>query len=286
MAFLERYLTRNAKPTAEAGAHKARPYVGGARVDEHSGKGGHAGVGARLVRARDHLRLTVMLLGVLAVFAAEVRAQPEPKPPVTFRTLALGAPVAGVFYELEGKPVAVGAGSSGFSSSYVAPAAGRVGFYRLVPAERPEEKPRRVPVAEVQVGKGGPYLVLMIVDPETAAISTMLVEDSWETHPVKTARVFNFSRRRAMVKLAEEIVELPTTESHIFPYPDGNQVWLQAATKENETWVLRVGGPQVTLPKARSTVVLIDQPPSIERRNPYAVLVRNFIEFEPAPPAP
>lgn len=89
-----------------------------------------------------------------------------------------------------------------------------------------------------------------------------------------------------MVKLGESVVEMPTTQSHIFPYPDGDQVWLQAATRENETWVLRVGGPQATLPDARSTVVLIDQPPSPDRTNPFAVLVRNFIEFEPPKPAP
>jgi len=127
--------------------------------------------------------------------------------------------------------------------------------------------------------------VLMIVA-ESGDISAKVIEDSWATHPVKTVRVFNFSRRRAMVKLADSIVELPTTESHVFPYPDGDQVWLQAATRENETWVLRVGGPQATLPKARSTVVLIDQQPSIERTNPRAVLVRNFIESEPPPVAP
>lgn len=220
------------------------------------------------------------------VVTPTVRAQPEPKPPVTFRTLALGAAVSGVFYELKGKPIAVTAGSSGFSSPYIVPEGGRVMLYRLLPPEKPEEKSRRVPVGDVQIGEGGPYLVLMIAEPETSQISTMLIEDSWGTHPVKTVRVFNFSRRRAMVKLGEFVVELPTTQSHIFPYPDGNQVWLQAATKENETWVLRVGGPQVTLPKARSTVVLIDQPVSIERKNPFAVLVRNFIEFEPEPPAP
>jgi len=212
--------------------------------------------------------------------------QPAPKPPVMFRTLALGASVADVFYDLKSSAVSVAAGSSGFSSPYVAPEGGRVVFYRVLPPEKPDAKPRHVPVAEIQLGEGGPYLVLMIVDPEAGAISTKVVDDSWTVHPVKTVRLFNFSRRQAMVKLGGEVVELPTTQSHIFPYPDGTQVWLQAATKENETWVLRVGGPQVTLPKARSTVVLIDQPPSIERKNPFAVLVRNFVEFEPPPSVP
>lgn len=225
--------------------------------------------------------LAVLLLawGISPVCYAQI----APKPPVVFRTLALGAPVSGVFYDVKGAPIPVTAGGSGISSPYVAPEGGLVALYRLQPAEKAGEKPYRVPVAAIRIGEGGPYLVLMIVA-ENGDISAKVIEDSWTIHPVKTVRVFNFSRRRAMVKLADSIVELPTTESHVFPYPDGNQVWLQAATKENETWVLRVGGPQAILPKARSTVVLIDQQPSIDRTNPRAVLVRNFIEFEPQPP--
>lgn len=274
MAFLERYLIQWTNGFSGTGAVKPRPYGMASFI-----------VGARLDRVREHMRLTfAFLICLAALFASEARAQPAPKPPVVFRLLALGETVSDVFYDLKAGPVSVLAGNSGFSSPYVAPEGGRVVFYRVLPPEKPELKPRQVPVAEIQIGEGGPYLVLMIVDPEAGTISTKVVDDSWAVHPVKTVRIFNFSRRLAMVKLGESVVELPTTQSHIFPYPDGNQVWLQAATKENETWVLRVGGPQVTLPKARSTVVLIDQPPSIERKNPFAVLVRNFIEFEPTPP--
>ena len=223
-----------------------------------------------------------------AGFYPTAHAEPEPKPPVVFRTIALGSPVADLFYELKGESVPVTAGSSGLSSAYVVPPGGRVLFYRLLPAEKPGDKPRRTPVSEVSIGEGGPYLVLMAVNEETAAINTLLVEDSWATHPVKTMRVFNFSRRHALVKLGESLIELPTGQSHIFSYAEGGkeriQVKFQVATKENEAWVLRVGGPQVTLPKTRSTIVLIDQPPSPDRANPVAVLVRNFIEFEPAPP--
>lgn len=231
--------------------------------------------------------LVLLLAGLLS--PATIHAQPAPKPPVTFRAIALGVPVSDLFYDLKGESIAVTAGSSGLSSAYVVPPSGRVVFYRVLPPEKPGEKPRHAPVTEVQVGEGGPYLVVMMVNQETSAVAALVVEDSWETHPVKTTRVFNFSRRLAMVKMGESLVELPTTKSHIFTYAEGGQerlqVRFQVATKENENWVLRVGGPQVTLPKTRSTIVLIDQPPSPDRANPVAVLVRNFIEFEPAPPA-
>jgi hypothetical protein len=66
-------------------------------------------------------------LVVLAIFTCAVSAQPE-APPATFRTLAFGADVSEVFYDLHGKSVPIAAAAAGLSMPYEIPAGGRVVF--------------------------------------------------------------------------------------------------------------------------------------------------------------
>lgn len=238
---------------------------------------------ALLERYLNRIATLVLVSMTVMLMAPAARAQPAPKPPPTFRTLALGMSVDNIFYDQRGKAVPVAAGASGFSAPYVVPEDNHLLFYRLVPPVPPETTPRRVTVADVRVSEeGGPFLILMMVDPAApAGMQVLVVDDSWEKHPTQTVLFFNFSRRRATVKLGETVRELNPAQSHLFPFGAERQVWLQAATWDEGKWEMRVSGPQLTLPKTRSTVVIIDQEPSDERPFTRDLLVRNFIDPEP-----
>jgi hypothetical protein len=243
---------------------------------------------AFLERYLNRITTLVLLPVCVLVLTPAARAQSAPKPPPTFRTLALGMSVDNIFYDQRGKAVSVTAGASGFSAPYIVPEDNRLVFYRLVPPVPPETTPRRVTLADVRVAEdGGPFLILMMINPAAPAeMHVLVVDDSWEKHPVQTMLLFNFSRRRTTVKLGEALRELNPVQSHLFPFGADRQVWLQAATWDEGKWEMRVSGPQLTLPKTRSTVVLIDQEPSDERPITHDLLVRNFIDPQPAPPAP
>lgn len=232
------------------------------------------------------------VLGLLFQIASWSKAQPAPapkEPPVLFRTLALSQLVSGIFYDdAKGRPVQVMASTGSLSAPYVCPPDGRVALYREEPPVPPETKPRRVPLAETQLGKGGPWLLLINTIPASpggqARLDLLAVDDSWEVHPVRTIRVLNYLKRRARaaVKIGGETVELPTGGSHVFAYPGGaDESWVQVAVLEENGWVLRSSGPKATIPHTRSTMVLADTPPTAEDRDPRAVVITNLIETAP-----
>jgi hypothetical protein len=214
------------------------------------------------------------------------------EPPVLFRTLALGESIDGVFYEVRpGKAVALSAARGGFSSAYESPEGGRVQIYRELPPIAPETKPRRVPVAEAQLGKGGPWLLMLVTAPdrrsgESKRIQAVAMDDSWDVHPVRTIRVINYLkwRARAAVKIGESAVEVAAGQSHIFSYPDKNdESWVQVAVLEDEGWVMRASEPKATFAKTRSTLILSHAPPSREEPNPRGVVISSLIEVDPLP---
>jgi hypothetical protein len=236
------------------------------------------------------LRLAGVALATIALgfFAPDGRAQPE-APPAVFRTLAFSADVSEVFYDLHGKPVPVSAAAAGMSMPYEIPAGGRVSFYRLQPADTPEGKPRRVIVTEASMTGPGPFLVFMAARTESpGGIWVQVVEDSWETHPAETIRLFNFSRRNVAVKIVikNTVAELAPGEEKILPYVANGQFWLQVATKEAGSWVMRVSAPQVAPPTARITAILFDQQPTPDRPVTHELDLVKYIDVLPKPPAP
>jgi hypothetical protein len=208
--------------------------------------------------------------------------------PVTFRMLSLGAPVSNVFYDYQGKPIRLSAGSTSLSSPRRAEAGQEVELYREIPPVAPSTTPTKEKLNTFQLGNGGPYLVFMQVNPaDNFDIRSHVVEDSWQEHPLGTIRIFNFSKRKTMAKIGDKIVELNPGQTALFDYAEGkHQTWLQAAVWEDGEWTLRTSNPQVTLPSTRSSIVLLDQPPSRDRPNTRELMVRNFFEHAPQPMTP
>ena len=233
-----------------------------------------------------------LLSSVLCLLVVSAHAQtPSPsagQPPVTFRTLSIDEGVSGLFYDDHGKQIALAAGELGFSSPYPVPANGLVALYRELPPVPPEEKPRRVPVTEFRLTGEGPHLVFFsssrnAANPAQPHIGTIPVDDSWKIHPTETVRIFNFCKTPAGVKFAKHVLEIAPSKSETVPYPGGQQAWLKAAVPSEGKWQVRISGPQAIVPNTRSTWVLLDLPPTADQPDRHRILVRNLIDFSPAP---
>lgn len=188
-----------------------------------------------------------------------------------------------------GRRVDVMAATGALSSLYTAPRDGVVSLYRIEPPVPPATEPRRVPVAEARLGAGGPWLVLMAAKSNgslrTEEVRLMVVDDSWAAHPEGTARVFNFSRRPAMVMIAGATREIAPGASDLFSYGGGgdDQSWVKVAMREETGWMLRSSGPQATIPGTRSTLVLVDTPPSADDPDPRTLVISNLVDAAPRP---
>lgn len=228
--------------------------------------------------------LALACFGVALV--STVRAQGQDAPAVTFRILALDEGVDGVCYDQRGGRVELTTVTAGFSTPYEVPAGGKVVFYRLRPAENPDEAPIRVTVADVNMAAPGPHLVFMASKPDSpSGVGLQVVDDSWSSHPPETVRLFNFSRRPVAVKIKDETAELKPAENRVMPYVATGQFWMQAATREKTgEWVMRVSAPQVGPPAARVTAIMFDQLPSVDRPDTHELQLVKFIDAAPATP--
>ncbi len=201
-----------------------------------------------------------------------------------FRTFSLGGDVGGLFYEDHGKPVALATSEAAFSTPYARPGGESLVLYRPTPPARPGEKPGRVAVATVGLPAGdAPLLLLLAADsagtPATPPrISAFVVDDSPEAHPINAFRVFNFSRRRTAVKLADSAGELPAGADKLFPPVEGNRVWIQVAVVQNAGWKRVSAGPRVVVPGARPFIFLRDAQPSPDNPNPIGLIVRTVFD--------
>jgi hypothetical protein len=244
------------------------------------------------ITQRHLIIITVSLLGGL-ISPARLHGQTESKEPVVFRTLAIGNPEAlsGLFYEQKGRPVQVRAGSTSLSPAYVCPPGGHLVLYRELPATTPDGVPQRVRMAEADFGDQGPYLLVLAAKSSTAGsgatgVMALPVRDSWDTHPAESVRIFNFSRRRAAVKLEADTVELATAESHVMPFPANARIFdLKVAVWENNAWMLASSNPPAIIPRTRLLMVITDTPPSPYNPHPVEVDINAVYDDSP-PPAP
>jgi hypothetical protein len=240
-----------------------------------------------------------LIIGLLAVACGYSQSpSPQTKTPIfQFRTAGLGniTPFTGLLFDSNRKPASVATRYINLSEPYERQDAGPVVLYREVAPVPPETKPTKVPVVTAELGKAPLYLMVLIgshPDPTattttTPSLTTCIVDDSWEAHPVDTVRVFNFSRRRVAVQIEDFTTELSTTESTVFPYPKNKGIIrLKVATLESAGWKLRSTTPQGIISGTRSNIFVEDFKPEIEDPNPEDINVFNLVDPLPPPPPP
>lgn len=236
-----------------------------------------------------HLSLLSVALFGLFVLPAKSQDQSETAVPVVFRTLAVGnaTAVSGLFYDYKGKSVPVPVDGMSLSAPLSSPPSGRIALYRQLPPLKPGDPLRRVPVAEAQLGKNGPYLLLLTsaADPTTRGaigVSALPISDSWDAHPVETVRIFNFSRRRAAIQLDSDTTELATTQSHVTPFPKNTRIVdMKVAIFEKNAWMLTSSNPPAIIPRTRLIVVITDMEPTPENPHPTEVDIHAVYDDRP-----
>lgn len=230
-----------------------------------------------------HLTTALTTIAGLLVPAQRACAQPAPPPPAEFRVVSM-ADVATLFYDVGSKREYVNAGVGAFSRSYAAPKSREVLLYTEKPAADAAEPPLRVPLARARLPgeKPGPFLILLA--PQSAgadsAFAATVVDHSLDTHPAATYWVSNFSKRRLAVNVADTDLVLAPGQSGKAPYPSTRKAWLKVAAQDAQGgWTLLSSSPHaVGGADSRTTVFLVDIPPSERDPSPLGIVVRRIRE--------
>lgn len=236
-----------------------------------------------------HLRSTVLpsllFLGLLNV--SGLRAQPAtPAADVLFRVVCVDVygSVGELFYDYKGAKIPFAATEGVLSQPYRSPPSGTVSLYRELPPLPPSTLPRREPVADVTLGAPGPWLVFLSNAPGRG-LRALAVEQTWETHPAGTVRIFNFCGSEINLQAGDRQARLAPAAFATVPYPPSPQTWLKVAINTpDQGWQLRTSTPQRVIPGTRATWILLERPPTLETPEP-RIIVRNLVEPAP-PPAP
>lgn len=226
-----------------------------------------------------HLALT--LISSFCLLLSNGTAQTAPEEPAQFRVLSM-ASFETVLFDIDKEPVVLRTSLGSFSRLYPAPKSGEVVFYKETPnPEDPNLPPIKTTLAEAKLSDGGPYIILLIRNPEGSILEykTVVMDHSLEKFPANTYRVYNFSKRQLAVQLAGKNLLLNTAESGSIPYPETSKTWLKvAANDQDEGWLVVRSAPQTTGNNYRTTLFLVDIPPSKRDPNPLGIIDREMRE--------
>lgn len=220
-----------------------------------------------------------MLLN-LPSFGQEVGAS-NVQEPVQFRLMTM-ASISNFFYENDGEKERIYATPSNFSPLYTAPEDRQLIFYNEVPSPKANEPKIKVIVAKIKLPAGeGPFLIILKPDESSpgSLFDSYVIDHSLSAHPGNVFRTFNFSKRRMAVQLADQNILLNKGSSETVPYPDNGKAWLKvAADSEGEGWLKVKSMPYSVGSNSRTTIFIMDIPPSERDPNPKGVSVRKVRE--------
>ena len=226
-----------------------------------------------------------VLLGLLSLAAAVSHAQAPAaaEPPVQFRVVSFSG-VLTFLFDVDKKQEVLTPGAGSFSPLYPAPQSREIVFYKEVPNADPKLPPRKVPVTKAQLPaqKPGPFLILLTPNPAGAdfEFNAVVIDHSLAAHPANTYRAFNFSKRRLAVNLADVKMILSTGQSGVAPYPNASKAWIQVAADEKDAgWLLVSSSAHPVGTHSRTTVFLVDIPPSERDPDPKGIVARRIREM-------
>lgn len=198
-----------------------------------------------------------------------------------FRVISL-AKLATLFYDYNDELKVVNAGLGSFSPLYPAPVDRNLLFYREEPNPDPTKPPIKVTIAEAKLpASEGPFLLLLKNSASASELEfdLIVVDHSLNAHPVNHYRVFNFSKRRMAIRLAEQDMLLDSGKSGTVLYPNNSKAWLKvAAENEKEGWLVVTSSSHAVGTDSRTTVFLVDILPSERDPDPLGIVVRKMRE--------
>ena len=224
--------------------------------------------------------LTALLLATLAI--AKLSAQPAQPAPPQFRVVSM-SDVETFLFDVEKKQETLYASIGAFSRLYPAPQSRELSFYKEDPNPNPALPPIKTPLAKARLpgDSPGPFLVVIHRTPQGFALpfETFVINHSLAEHPIDNYRVFNFSKRRLAVSLAETEIVLDQGQSRSVPYPDTRKAWLKvAADEQSGGWLLVNSGTHTVGAGTRTTIFLVDIAPSALDPNPRGIVARRIRE--------
>lgn len=187
------------------------------------------------------------------------------------------------FYDVEKKQEQLNVGVGSLSQIYPAPPSRLVTFYKVIPNPVPLQPPLKVPLAKSALpGQSiGPFLIILDRNPPGSELefSSLVLETSLEKFPANTYQVFNYSRRRLAVQLAETNFLLARGNARMVPYPNTRKAWLKVAAEESaDDWLVVSGSPHPVGTNSRTTIFLVDMPPSETGQTSKGIVVRRIRE--------
>lgn len=229
-------------------------------------------------RRRSIIALQFFFLLCVTVYG-QTQETIEPIP--EFRVIALDD-LPMLFYDVDGEKEIINVGMSTLSTLLPAPPDRRLRFYREEPNPDPLLPPLKVTIAEAKLpSKTGPFLVVLVKSKtsSTYEYETLVVDQSLDAHPEDTYRVFNFSKRRLAVRLADKDMVLDRGHSEIVPYPDTRKTRLKIAAADDQNgWLLVKSSSHVVGSNARTIILIVDIPPSERDPDPKGVIARQMRE--------
>jgi len=230
-----------------------------------------------------HLIRAAFSLLFLAAIAARAQTSPAPEPPPPqFRVVTMSG-VETFCFDVEKRQEVLTPGVGSFSRLYPSPKNREVVFYTMAANPDPKLPPVKVPVAKAQLPaqKPGPFLIVLNRNPSGAELkfATLVIDNSLETYPLNTYRVFNFSKRRLAANVAGVKMVLSTGQNENAPYPSSRKAWIQiAADEKDDGWLLVSSSPQPVGTNSRTTIFLVDIDPSERDPNPKGIVARRIRE--------
>lgn len=181
-----------------------------------------------------------------------------------------------IFYEYQGKKVALGLDHNSLTNSIPIPNGGNLKLYQQtkLPAEGGEEQVSYREVGNVALVKSSMNLVLLIVpkDLTKEQVSGYSFDDSKKTHTLGTARVFNVYSKAISFRIGEEVLELPEGKSGTIPWKavafNSLSYEVSKAGKEKGTWKIFQRAESSVRPNTRTFVFISDALPEGEEPAP------------------
>lgn len=223
------------------------------------------------------MSIVTLLFPILIVQSQETADQ---SPPVQFRLITM-ADIASFFYDNDGEKERIYATPGNFSPLYTAPEGRKIEFYNELAGPTSNDPVSRVAVIKVKLPAGeGPFLIVLKAhESPGSSFNSYVIDHSLEAHPPDTFRTFNFSKRSMAVRLADKDTLLSTGESDTVPYPEGGKAWLKVAAKDRDDGWLKVKSMPYTVGSdSRTTILLMDIPPSKRDPSPRGIAVRKIRE--------
>ncbi|WP_309381890.1 hypothetical protein [Cerasicoccus frondis] len=217
---------------------------------------------------------------VLLILPLTVQAQ-RAEDVVEYRVTSLDN-ISEFLCEIDGDERTVYASLGALSPALVAPDNRKVEYYDYIDAPDPKLPPIKRPLAQFKLPAGvGPFLTVLSSTESGQGLpySAIVFDQSLESHPSGQFKAYNFSKRRIAMRVGEHDLILQPGETGLIPYPADRKVWIKVAIESAESgWILTQSSPVPVSADTRTTLFVVDIPPSERDPNPKGVVLRKMRE--------